>query len=51
MGKVTVFNVSTNAPVNEVLYQPIDFLTPELVLLGGFVLLALMLIARKSKTH
>jgi hypothetical protein len=40
-----MFDFSTNA--SEVPLQLIDSLTPELVLLGGVVLLALALIARK----
>jgi hypothetical protein len=44
-----VFNLSTKAPASEAPYQLIDFFTLELVLLGALVLLALVLIARKSK--
>ena len=44
-------NVSTKAPVNEAPYQLIDFFTLELILLGVLVLLALVLIARKSKAR
>ena len=44
-----MFNVPTETPVNEVPYQLIDYFTMELVLLGGLVLLALVLIARTSK--
>ena len=46
-----MFNVSTQGQVNEAPYQLIDFLTLELALLGGLVLLALVLIARKSRTR
>jgi hypothetical protein len=46
-----VFNVSTEASINEAPYQLIDFFTLELVLLGGLVLLALVLIARKYKAR
>ena len=46
-----MFDISTKAPVNETPYQLIDFLTLELVLLGGLVLLAFILIARKSKAR
>ena len=49
--KVTMFNGSTEAPVNEAPYQLIDFFTLELVLLGALVLLAVVLIALKSKAH
>jgi hypothetical protein len=37
---------AAQAPVNAVLYPLIDFFTLELVLLGGLVLLAFVLIAR-----
>ncbi|MEA2081014.1 MAG: hypothetical protein U9P00_14395 [Pseudomonadota bacterium] len=47
--KVTMINVSTKAPVSDAPYQLIDYFTLELVLLGGLALLALVLIARKSK--
>ena len=36
------------APIYAVPYRLIDFLTVELVLLGGLVLLAFVLIARRS---
>jgi len=49
--KVTVINVSTKAPVSESPYQLIDYFTLELVILGGLALLALVLIAGKSKEH
>jgi len=44
-----VLNVSAKTPASEAPYQLIDFFTLELVFLGGLVLLALVLIARKSK--
>ncbi|MEN8762877.1 MAG: hypothetical protein ABF290_10615 [Thiogranum sp.] len=44
-----MFNLSAKAPAGEAPYQLIDFFTLELVLLGALVLLALVLIARKSK--
>ena len=46
-----MFSISSKVPVNEAPYQLIDFFTLELVLLGGLVLLALVLIARKSKAR
>ena len=46
-----MFNISTKAPANEAPYQLIDFFTLELILLGVLVLLALVLIARKSKAR
>jgi len=49
--KVTVINVSTKAPVSEVPYQLIDLFTLELVLLGGLVVIALVLIARSTKAR
>ena len=36
------------APIHAVPYRLIDFLTLELILLGGLVLLALVLIARRT---
>ena len=36
-----------SAAVNEVAYRLIDFLTPEMALLGGLVLLAFVFIARR----
>lgn len=44
-----MFNMFTKMPVNEAPYQLIDFFTLDLVLLGIVVLLALVLIARKTK--
>jgi len=44
-----VFNLSAKVPASEAPYQLINFFTLELVLLGALVLLALVLIARKSK--
>jgi len=38
---------AANAPANEVAYRLIGFLTPEMALLGGLVLLAFVLIARR----
>jgi hypothetical protein len=46
-----MFNLPTKTPVNEAPYQLIDYFTLELVLLGGLILLALVLIALKSKAH
>jgi len=46
-----VFSFSANAPVSEASYRLIDFLTLELLLLGGLVLLAFVLIARKPKSR
>ena len=48
-----MFNVSTEAPVYEASYQLIDIVTLELelVLLGGLVVLAFALIARKRKSR
>ena len=40
-----------NALVNEVTYRLIDFLTPEMALLGGLVLLALVFVARRTEVH
>jgi len=40
-----------NAPVNELTYRLIDFLTPEMALLGGLVLLALVFVARRPEAH
>jgi len=37
--------------INEVPYRLNDYFTPELVLLGGLVLLAFVLIARKPGAH
>jgi hypothetical protein len=45
-----VLDISTKEPV-EVTYRLIDFFTLELVLLGGLVLLALALIARKREAR
>jgi len=44
-----VFNLFTKMPVNETPYILIDFFSLDLVLLGIVVLLALVLIARKTK--
>jgi hypothetical protein len=41
-----VFNFSAKAPVSEASYQLIDFFTLELVLLGGLILLAFVLVLR-----
>jgi hypothetical protein len=38
---------AAKAPVYEVPYRLIDFFTPEMVLLGGLVLLAFVFIARR----
>jgi len=46
-----MFIFSAKAPVNETSYRLIDFLTLELVLLVGLVLLAFVLVARKSKAR
>jgi hypothetical protein len=48
---VTVFSFSANAPVSEASYRLIDFFTLELLLLGGLVLLAFVLIALKSNSR
>ncbi|MEN8763897.1 MAG: hypothetical protein ABF290_15900 [Thiogranum sp.] len=42
---------SAIAPVSEASYRLIDFFTLELVLLGGLVLLAFVLVARKPRSH
>jgi hypothetical protein len=39
------------APVNDVAYRLIDYFTLELVLLGGLILLAFVLIARRPKAR
>lgn len=46
-----MFDVSSKAPVDEASYQLIDFFTMELILLGGIVLIAFVLIARRSKAR
>ena len=46
-----MFDFSAKAPVSEASYRLIDFFTQEIVLLGGLVLLALVLVARKSKSR
>ena len=48
--QTTVPIVSTKAPVNEATHHLIDIFTLELALLASSVLLALVLIARKSRT-
>ena len=42
---------SAKATVNELPYRLMDFFTLEMVLLGGLVLLAFVLIARKPGVH
>jgi hypothetical protein len=39
------------APVNDMPYRLIDYFTLELVLLGGLILLAFVLIARRPKAR
>ena len=46
-----MFEISAKAPDSEASYRLIDFFTLELVLLGGLVLLALVLVARKPKSR
>jgi len=48
---VAVFNFSAKAPVNEASYRLIDYLSLELLLLGGLVLLAFVLVARKPRSR
>jgi hypothetical protein len=43
--------VAGTAPVEEVPYRLIDFLTLELILLGGLVLLGFVFVARNSKVR
>ena len=44
-----MFNIATKTQPGEAPYRLIDFFTLELILLGGLVVLALVIIARKSK--
>jgi len=37
--------------LEDVTYRLIDFFTPEMVLLGGLVLLAFVFIARRPEAH
>jgi len=46
-----VFDFSAKVPVSEASYRLIDFFTPEIVLLVGLVLLALVLVARKPRSR
>ncbi len=46
-----MFDIFAKAPVSEASYRLIDFFTLEIVLLGGLVLLALVLVARKPKSR
>ena len=46
-----VDKVSVKSTVNELPYRLVDFLTVEMLLLGGLVLLAFVLIARKPGVH
>jgi len=48
---VTVFNFSAKAPVNEASYRLIDYLSLELLLLGGLVLLVFVLVACKPRSR
>ena len=49
--KTAVETVAAQAPADEVSYRLIDFLTLELILLGGLVLLGFVFVARKSKAR
>jgi hypothetical protein len=49
--KTGMSTVAGKDPVEEVPYRLIDFLTLELILLGGLVLLGFVFVARNSKAR
>jgi hypothetical protein len=49
--KTGMNTVAGKPPVDQVPYRLIDFLTVELILLGGLVLLAFVIVARNSKAQ
>ena len=49
--KTGMSTVAGKPPVEEVPYRLIDFLTLELILLGGLVLLGFVFVARNSKVR
>ena len=49
--KTGMSTLDGTSPVEEVPYRLIDFLTLELILLGGLVLLGFVFVARNSKVQ